>query len=39
MGPPICAGVIGNLFEVTPADETAWQYVNPMVRGGILAQG
>ena len=35
----VCAGVIGNLFEVTPAGETVWQYVNPMVRGGILAQG
>jgi hypothetical protein len=29
----------GHLFEVTPAGETVWQYVNPMVRGGILAQG
>jgi hypothetical protein len=35
----ICAGVMGHLFEVTPAGETVWQYVNPMVRGGILAQG
>ena len=35
----ICAGVIGNLFEITPAGEMVWQYVNPMVRGGILAQG
>lgn len=35
----ICAGVVGNLFEITPAGETVWQYVNPMVRGGILAQG
>ncbi len=35
----ICAGVIGNLFEVTPGGETVWQYVNPMVHGGILAQG
>ena len=35
----ICAGVIGNLFEVTPAGETVWQYVNPVVRGGTLAQG
>ena len=35
----ICAGVIGNLFEVTPGGETVWQYVNPVVRGGILAQG
>ncbi|MEI8037833.1 MAG: aryl-sulfate sulfotransferase, partial [Verrucomicrobiota bacterium] len=35
----VCAGVIGNLFEITPIGETVWQYVNPMVRGGILAQG
>jgi hypothetical protein len=35
----VCAGVVGNLFEVTPAGETVWQYVNPMVRRGILAQG
>jgi hypothetical protein len=35
----VCAGVIGHLFEVTPAGETVWQYMNPMVRGGILAQG
>ena len=35
----ICAGVIGHLFEVTPQGETVWQYVNPMVRDGILAQG
>jgi hypothetical protein len=35
----ICAGVVGHLFEITPAGERVWQYVNPMVRGGILAQG
>jgi len=35
----ICAGVIGHLFEVTPAGEMVWQYVNPVVRGSILAQG
>lgn len=35
----VCAGIVGNLFEVTPAGEMVWQYVNPMVRGGILAQG
>jgi hypothetical protein len=35
----ICAGVTGHLFEVTSAGETVWQYVNPVVRGGILAQG
>mgnify|MGYP006271439395 CR=1 FL=1 len=35
----ICAGVIGHLFEVTPAGEMVWQYVDPVVRGAILAQG
>ena len=35
----ICAGVIGNLFEVDSGGATVWQYVNPVVRGGILAQG
>lgn len=35
----ICAGVVGHLFEVTAEGEMVWQYVNPMVRGGILAQG
>ena len=35
----ICAGVVGGLFEVTSSGEVVWQYVNPMVRGGILAQG
>ena len=34
----VCAGVIGHLFEITPNGEIAWQYVNPMVRGGILAK-
>ncbi len=35
----ICAGVHGKFFEVTREGETVWEYVNPMVRGGILAQG
>ncbi|MBI5819665.1 MAG: aryl-sulfate sulfotransferase [Verrucomicrobia bacterium] len=35
----ICGGIVGNLFEVTPTGEMVWQYVNAMVRGGILAQG
>ena len=35
----ICAGVTGHLFEVTPTGEKVWEYVNPVVRGGILAQG
>jgi hypothetical protein len=26
-------------FEVTAAGDKVWEYVNPMVRGGILAQG
>jgi len=35
----VCAGVTGELFEVTREGEPVWRYVNPMVRGGILAQG
>jgi len=35
----ICAGVVGHLFEIAPDGEMVWQYVNAMVRGGILAQG
>jgi formylglycine-generating enzyme required for sulfatase activity/phosphatidylethanolamine-binding protein (PEBP) family uncharacterized protein len=35
----ICAGVKGTFFEVTAAGKTVWQYVNPVVHNGILAQG
>jgi hypothetical protein len=35
----ICSGVIGTFFEITSSGEMVWEYVNPMVRGGILAQG
>lgn len=35
----ICAGVRGLFFEVTPTGETVWEYVNPVVHNGILAQG
>jgi len=35
----ICAGVKGTFFEVTQSGETVWQYVNPVVHNGILAQG
>lgn len=35
----VCAGVLGVLFEVRPDGYTVWKYVNPVVRGGILAQG
>jgi len=35
----VCAGVRGLFFEVTPGGETVWEYVNPVVHNGILAQG
>jgi len=35
----VCAGVLGVFFEVDPEGKTVWKYVNPVVRGGILAQG
>jgi hypothetical protein len=35
----ICAGVRGTFFEVTQDGETVWEYVNPVVSYGILAQG
>ncbi len=35
----ICDGVHGVLLEVTPAGETVWQYINPVVNTGPLAQG
>lgn len=35
----VCAGVRGVFFEVTPKGEKVWEYVNPEVRGGVLAQG
>lgn len=35
----VCAGVLGTFFEVTAQGKVAWKYVNPVVRGGTLAQG
>ena len=35
----ICAGTTGTVFEVTPAGEIVWEYVNPLVTGGPLRQG
>jgi len=35
----ICAGVWGQLFEVTPAGETVWQYNCPVAGTGPLKQG
>ena len=32
-------GMKGRVFEVTPEGEIVWQYVNPVVRSGPLAQG
>ena len=29
----ICSGANGTIFEVTPAKETVWKYVNPVRRG------
>jgi formylglycine-generating enzyme required for sulfatase activity len=35
----ICAGVYGELIEVTQSGEVVWKYVNPVTNTGILAQG
>ena len=35
----ILAGLQGTMFEVTPAGETVWQYVNPLNGAMALAQG
>lgn len=35
----ICDGVHGVLFEVSPAGEIVWKYVNPVVNTGPLSQG
>ncbi|MCP4870162.1 MAG: hypothetical protein GY898_15765 [Proteobacteria bacterium] len=35
----ICDGVGGRIFEVTPAGETVWDYVNPITRNGPIVQG
>ena len=35
----VCEGVHGKFFEVTREGKAVWEYVNAMVRGGILAQG
>jgi len=32
-------GVHGDLFEVTPAGETVWRYVDPVINTGPLVQG
>lgn len=35
----ICEGIPGHFFEITPAGEVVWDYVNPIVTDSILAQG
>jgi predicted phosphodiesterase len=35
----ICAGVHGELVEVTQSGEIVWKYVNPVTNTGILAEG
>jgi hypothetical protein len=35
----ICSGPQGTFFEVTPAQETVWRYVNPIAGGGPIPQG
>jgi hypothetical protein len=35
----ICEGRSGHLFEVTPAGEIVWDYVNPVGSTGVVAQG
>ena len=36
----VCAGAIGEIFEVTPAEEIVWKYVSPYTSNlGILNQG
>ena len=35
----ICDGDSGYFFEITPANEIVWEYINPDSRNGILTQG
>ena len=35
----ICVGNKGTVLEVTPAGETVWQYINPVLRRRTLYQG
>jgi len=35
----ICSGATGIFFEVTPAGEIVWEYINPVTSLGILEQG
>ena len=35
----ICEGTKGHFFEVTPAGEVVWSYLNPVASSGPIAQG
>ncbi len=35
----ICSGWNGTFFEVTPAGETVWKYINPVIASGPMTQG
>ena len=35
----VCSGPQGIFFEVTPAKETVWRYVNPINGAGAISQG
>ncbi len=35
----ICNGPVGEFFEVTPAGEIVWRYINPVTHDGPLTQG
>lgn len=35
----ITSGANGTFFEINSADETVWEYINPVAQSGILSQG
>ncbi|MCB0644529.1 MAG: aryl-sulfate sulfotransferase, partial [Phaeodactylibacter sp.] len=35
----ICEGMYGRIFEITPDEETVWEYVNPINQWGPVSQG
>ena len=35
----ICSGNDGNFYEVTPAGDIVWHYINPVGQGGRVTQG
>lgn len=35
----VCSGRTGRFFEVTPAGDIVWEYINPVTDAGIMEQG